>query len=77
MEGSDFSEVVPQWTCNHFSVHSATGDIPWLLRKLAASITELGAIDVLDVVVSQDDSTQGVTGTVYFSFREPDKQPQH
>jgi hypothetical protein len=74
-ETSTFREKVQGWTCNHFAIHAANGQIVWLLRELAARIVELGNVKVLDVVVihERDDETDGLTGKVYFYFPGSDE----
>ena len=67
---TDWREKAQQWRCNHFSIHNKDGDIAWLLGRLAAAITQLGDVVVLDVVINfeRDEHSNAVRGTVYFSF---------
>lgn len=60
------------WTCNHFSIHSSEGDLVWLLRELAERVSQLGDVDVLDVVIAHEweDGVSGLTGTVYLAFND-------
>jgi len=69
-EASMARSSVADWTCNHFSIHSVSGDVVWLLRELATHIAKLENVDILDVVVvhERDEATDGITGTVYLTF---------
>lgn len=63
-------EQAQKWTCNHFSITDHLGDAAKLLRKAASSISQLGEIEVLDIVFRSqgEPSFKEVTVTVYFSF---------
>ncbi len=60
------------WTCNHFSISEAQGEVARLLRKVADSIDELGNIEILDVTFNSETVGRDpdATVTVYFSFPE-------
>ncbi len=67
------SEKSERWTVEHFSQANPAGDdqesVPALLRRVAASIDDLGKADVQDVVFHaelDDGGRDWPTMTVYF-----------
>lgn len=68
--------MTDHWTCHHFSQANPKGpgqsDVPALLRRVADSIEELGAIEVQDLTLSSDATEHGNwwSATVYFDFAE-------
>jgi hypothetical protein len=65
--------VTNHWTCQHFSQANPEGpgqdDLPALLRRVAESIEELGAINVMDLTVANEITADGDwwSATVYFN----------
>lgn len=66
-------DEVRGWTANYFSVTDVDGNVSEVLRKIAASIDELGAIEVLDVTFCSDPDEEDVSMTVYFRFDDEDE----
>ncbi|MCY1078897.1 hypothetical protein [Archangium lansingense] len=60
------------WICNQFSITNHDGDTVTLLRKLADSIEQLGAVDIMDITYRRppDPSITEITVTVYFMLSE-------
>lgn len=70
MSEQTWTDQVREWTANYFSVSDADGNVAEVLRKIAASLDELGAVEVLDVTFCSDPDEEDVTMTVYFRFEE-------
>ncbi|HTT92190.1 MAG TPA: hypothetical protein VMF65_21735 [Acidimicrobiales bacterium] len=60
------------WTVNHFSQANPEGpgqaDVPALLRRVAATIDELGEVEVMDLIMHNEITAEGdrPSLTVYF-----------
>ncbi|HEX2568476.1 MAG TPA: hypothetical protein VH877_02880 [Polyangia bacterium] len=67
-------ELAASWTCNPFSVTNHDGDPVALLRKVAASIEELGPVHIMDITYRSppDPSITEITMSVYFSLDDED-----
>ena len=63
-------EQARRWTCNQFAITNHDDDAAALLRKAAASIEALGAIDILDITFARQSTAINaeVTLTVYFTL---------
>jgi hypothetical protein len=61
-----------KWTCNQLAITNHHGDTAALLRKLADTIDELGAIDILSIAYRDppDPANKEVTVSLYFSLVE-------
>ena len=64
--------VSADWTINHFSlsnpVGAGQGDVPALLRRVAAVLESLGDVSVQDITFSSDvtEDEDDLTMTVYY-----------
>ena len=69
-------EKARDWKCNNFSITEQGGDRVALLRKVAATIEQLGDIEVLDITYRRppDPPDMELTMTVYFYFRSEPKE---
>ena len=67
---SSWMAQVQKWKANHFTISDAEANVPRLLRRVAASIEELGPIEVLDLTFSNQVEGRAFESkiTVYFSF---------
>jgi hypothetical protein len=67
---SSWMAQVKNWKANHFTISDAEANVPRLLRRVAASIEELGPIEVLDLTFSNQVEGRAFESkvTVYFSF---------
>ena len=74
--------VTDYWTIRHFSQSNPSGpgqaDIPVLLRRVATSIEELGAVEVQDITFHGETDLDGKPWpqvTVYFDSPEQPSDP--
>lgn len=71
------SQRIGEWTIRHFSQANPTGpgqdDVPALLGRVADSLSELGDVEVQDLVLHSEDTAEGdwKSVTVYF-YRKTD-----
>jgi hypothetical protein len=66
---------VAKWTCNQLVITRPREEPAALLRKLADSIEQLGAIDVLDITYSSSwgPTPPEITATLYFALLDDPK----
>ena len=74
--------VTESWTIRHFSQSNPSGtgqgDVPALLRRVAASVEALGPVEVQDIAFhseSDDDGYVWPSMTVYFHLVEGSSDP--
>ena len=64
-----------EWTCQHFSQANPEGPgqdgLPTLLRRVADSIEELGAINVMDLTLANEITADGDWWSVTVYFTRP------
>lgn len=67
--------MAESWTCRHFSQANPEGpgqdDVPALLRRVAKSVEELGAVNVHDVTFHTEVTPDGNWHSMTVYFTEP------
>ncbi len=69
--------MTDSWRTRHFSLANPAGtpqtaNTPFLLRRLADYLDDMGPIDLLDIVFRLDDP-ESPTCTVYFDYPDDDR----